>query len=62
MQTKHFQTMFWGWKKEVKIVDCPGLVCPSLAGMELQALVGSKSNVYCALSTTGSISIPILVV
>lgn len=28
--------MFWGWKKEVKIVDCPGLVCPSLVGLELQ--------------------------
>ena len=28
--------MFWGWKKEVKVVDCPGLVCPSLVGLELQ--------------------------
>ncbi|ODO10572.1 hypothetical protein I350_01169 [Cryptococcus amylolentus CBS 6273] len=39
-KTKHFQTMFWGSKKEVKIVDCPGLVCPSLAGLEVQALAG----------------------
>jgi hypothetical protein len=54
--------MFWGWKKEVKIVDCPGLVCPSLAGMELQALVGSESKVYCTLSTSGSISIPNMLV
>jgi hypothetical protein len=44
-QTKHFQTMFWGWKKEVKVVDCPGLVCPSLVGMELQALAGSRSSI-----------------
>jgi hypothetical protein len=42
VQTKHFQTMFWGPKKEVKFVDCPGLVCPSLVGLELQALCGSK--------------------
>ena len=42
IQTKHFQTMFWGWKKELKIVDCPGLVCPSLVGLEIQALTGSK--------------------
>lgn len=42
-QTKHFQTMFWGWKKQVKIVDCPGLVCPSLVGLEIQALTGSES-------------------
>nr|ACZ80644.1 putative YlqF-like GTPase protein [Cryptococcus depauperatus] len=39
--TKHFQTMLWGAKREVKIVDCPGLVCPSLAGSEIQALAGS---------------------
>ena len=43
-QTKHFQTLFWGWKREVKIVDCPGLVCPSLVGMEIQALCGSTSG------------------
>lgn len=36
--------MFWGWKKEVKIVDCPGLVCPSLVGLEIQALTGSEST------------------
>lgn len=36
VQTKHFQTMFWGWKKDVKVVDCPGLVCPSLVGLEIQ--------------------------
>nr|KIR48345.1 GTPase [Cryptococcus bacillisporus CA1280] len=39
-KTKHFQTMFWGPKKEIKIVDCPGLVCPSLAGLEIQAMAG----------------------
>ena len=35
-QTKHFQTMYWGDKKEIKMVDCPGLVCPSLVGLEMQ--------------------------
>ncbi|KAK4688597.1 large subunit GTPase 1, partial [Tremellales sp. Uapishka_1] len=39
-KTKHFQTMFWGYKKEIKIVDCPGLVCPSLVGVDLQVLAG----------------------
>ncbi|EIW69909.1 hypothetical protein TREMEDRAFT_13269, partial [Tremella mesenterica DSM 1558] len=38
-KTKHFQTHFWG-SKLVKIVDCPGLVCPSLVPHELQALAG----------------------
>jgi ribosome biogenesis GTPase A len=42
LQTKHFQTMFWGDKKQVKLVDCPGLVCPSLIGLEIQALAGSE--------------------
>jgi hypothetical protein len=43
LQTKHFQTLFWGWKRDVKVVDCPGLVCPSLVGLEVQALCGSES-------------------
>ncbi|WWC72532.1 uncharacterized protein I206_106494 [Kwoniella pini CBS 10737] len=40
-KTKHFQTMFWGSKKEVRFVDCPGLVCPSLVGLEIQALAAT---------------------
>ncbi|WRT70647.1 uncharacterized protein IL334_007645 [Kwoniella shivajii] len=40
-KTKHFQTMFWGTKKEIRIVDCPGLVCPSLVGLEIQALAAT---------------------
>jgi hypothetical protein len=28
--------MYWGDKKEIKMVDCPGLVCPSLVGLEMQ--------------------------
>lgn len=39
-KTKHWQTMLWGQRREVRIVDCPGLVCPSLVPMELQALSG----------------------
>lgn len=46
VQTKHFQTMFWGAKREVKLVDCPGLVCPSLVGLEIQALAGSEFLLY----------------
>ncbi|BEJ11313.1 hypothetical protein CspHIS471_0107350 [Cutaneotrichosporon sp. HIS471] len=38
-KTKHFQTIFWA-SEQVKIVDCPGLVCPSPAPMELQAMAG----------------------
>ncbi|WWC92251.1 uncharacterized protein L201_007205 [Kwoniella dendrophila CBS 6074] len=38
---KHFQTMFWGPKKEIRFVDCPGLVCPSLVGLEIQALAAT---------------------
>lgn len=49
-KTKHFQTIFWGARREIKIVDCPGLVCPSLVPMELQAMAGSK----CRLSATNS--------
>ena len=49
-QTKHFQTLFWGWKRQVKIVDCPGLVCPSLVGMEIQALCGSEYTLSPCLS------------
>lgn len=42
--------MFWGPKKEIKIVDCPGLVCPSLAGLEIQAMAGSTcSSTYAFL-------------
>jgi hypothetical protein len=33
-----FQTIFW--TPEVRLCDCPGLVCPSTAGMELQVLGG----------------------
>nr|XP_019051132.1 hypothetical protein I302_01581 [Kwoniella bestiolae CBS 10118]OCF30062.1 hypothetical protein I302_01581 [Kwoniella bestiolae CBS 10118] len=40
-KTKHFQTMFWGPKKEIRFVDCPGLVCPSLVGLEIQALAAT---------------------
>ncbi|GMK54708.1 hypothetical protein CspeluHIS016_0112940 [Cutaneotrichosporon spelunceum] len=40
-KTKHFQTIFWGADEQVKIVDCPGLVCPSPAPMELQAMAGT---------------------
>ncbi len=42
-KTKHFQTILWGEAREVKIVDCPGLVCPSPVPMELQAMAGSES-------------------
>jgi ribosome biogenesis GTPase A len=41
-KTKHWQTILWGPKREVRIVDCPGLVCPSLVPMELQAMSGSE--------------------
>lgn len=34
--------MFWGEKKEVLFADSPGLVCPSLVGVELQVLAGSE--------------------
>ncbi|OCH94706.1 P-loop containing nucleoside triphosphate hydrolase protein [Obba rivulosa] len=37
-KTKHFQTLFW--TPEVRLVDCPGLVMPSLVPMELQVLSG----------------------
>ncbi|KAL1409274.1 hypothetical protein Q8F55_006107 [Vanrija albida] len=42
-KTKHWQTMLWGARREVRIVDCPGLVCPSLVPMELQAMSGILS-------------------
>lgn len=42
-KTKHFQTIFWGSNRDIKIVDCPGLVCPSLVPMEIQAIAGGKS-------------------
>ena len=61
MQTKHFQTIFWGQKKEVKFVDCPGLVCPSLVSFELQALCGSKSSPSpCILPSSDTQSCPYL--
>lgn len=41
-KTKHWQTLLWGPRREVRIVDCPGLVCPSLVPMELQAMSGSE--------------------
>lgn len=41
--------MFWGPKKEIKVVDCPGLVCPSLAGLEIQAMAGSMYSSTYAL-------------
>lgn len=41
-KTKHFQTIFWGSNRDIKIVDCPGLVCPSLVPMEIQALAGGE--------------------
>lgn len=41
-KTKHWQTILWGARREVRIVDCPGLVCPSVVPMELQAMSGSK--------------------
>ncbi|VDB86571.1 unnamed protein product [Peniophora sp. CBMAI 1063] len=37
-KTKHFQTLFW--TNELRLVDCPGLVLPSLAPIELQVLSG----------------------
>ncbi|KAL7423885.1 hypothetical protein Q5752_001470 [Cryptotrichosporon argae] len=39
-KTKHLQTLFMGDNRDIKIVDCPGLVCPSLVPMEMQALAG----------------------
>lgn len=43
-KTKHFQTIFWGSNRDIKIVDCPGLVCPSLVPMEIQAIAGGKHS------------------
>lgn len=50
--------MFWGPKKEIKIVDCPGLVCPSLAGLEIQAMAGSTCSSTYDLPITCSLSAP----
>ncbi|GHJ88881.1 hypothetical protein NliqN6_5283 [Naganishia liquefaciens] len=36
--TKHFQSIYWS--KDVRIVDCPGLVLPSLTGVEMQVQAG----------------------
>lgn len=46
-KTKHFQTILWGPARDIKIIDCPGLVCPSLVPMELQAMAGSKWFCWC---------------
>ncbi|KIJ40336.1 hypothetical protein M422DRAFT_174008 [Sphaerobolus stellatus SS14] len=35
-KTKHFQTLFW--TKQIRLVDCPGLVMPNYVPMELQVL------------------------
>lgn len=37
-KTKTLQTIFWN--QTIRLVDCPGLVCPSFAGMERQVLSG----------------------
>ncbi|KAM0788802.1 hypothetical protein ACM66B_002890 [Microbotryomycetes sp. NB124-2] len=37
-KTKSLQTIYWN--QTVRLVDCPGLVCPSFAGMERQVLAG----------------------
>ncbi|KAL5519146.1 hypothetical protein ACEPAH_829 [Sanghuangporus vaninii] len=37
-KTKHFQTLFWS--KQVRLVDCPGLVFPSFTDLEMQVLAG----------------------
>ncbi|KAL8292872.1 hypothetical protein RQP46_000566 [Phenoliferia psychrophenolica] len=37
-KTKTLQTIFWN--STVRLCDCPGLVCPSFAGMERQVLSG----------------------
>lgn len=34
----HLQTIFWN--PHLRLCDCPGLVCPSFAGMERQVLSG----------------------
>ncbi|KXN88797.1 Guanine nucleotide-binding protein-like 1 [Leucoagaricus sp. SymC.cos] len=35
-KTKHFQTLYW--TKDVRFVDCPGLVMPNYVPMEMQAI------------------------
>ncbi|SCV70862.1 BQ2448_3624 [Microbotryum intermedium] len=37
-KTKTLQTIFWN--STIRLCDCPGLVCPSFAGMERQVLSG----------------------
>ncbi|TFK90785.1 P-loop containing nucleoside triphosphate hydrolase protein [Polyporus arcularius HHB13444] len=37
-KTKHFQTLFW--TRDVRLVDCPGLVIPNYIPMETQVLSG----------------------
>lgn len=51
--------MFWGDKKEVKLVDCPGLVCPSLVGLEIQALAGSTSILPFTIHPISRLVLPI---
>jgi hypothetical protein len=40
LQTKHFQSIYW--TSDVLIVDCPGLVFPSLTNVEMQVMSGSE--------------------
>lgn len=37
-KTKTLQTIYWN--KHIRLCDCPGLVCPSSAGLERQVLAG----------------------
>ncbi|EJD03778.1 P-loop containing nucleoside triphosphate hydrolase protein [Fomitiporia mediterranea MF3/22] len=37
-KTKHFQTLFWS--KQIRLVDCPGLVFPAYTDLEMQVLAG----------------------
>ncbi|KAK4057880.1 hypothetical protein OIO90_001099 [Microbotryomycetes sp. JL221] len=37
-KTKSLQTIYWN--KTIRLVDCPGLVCPSFAGFQRQVLAG----------------------
>lgn len=37
-KTKTLQTIYWN--QHIRLCDCPGLVCPSSAGLERQVLAG----------------------
>ena len=50
--------MFWGEKKEVLFADSPGLVCPSLVGVELQVLAGSKLITVSTILTNSPPDLP----